>query len=54
MHAPSVTMLAPRPQAYSIDADHPLIHLKVKVEDPDDVLTGVPTQAWRVPCVKYR
>jgi hypothetical protein len=48
VRTPVITMLAPRPQAYTINADHPNIHLKIKVEDPDDALTGISTvfQVW--------
>lgn len=43
LHAPIVTMILPRPQKYLIDSAHPFIELGVKVEDPDDALTGVAT-----------
>jgi len=43
VRAPVLTMLEPRPKSYSVDLAHPNITMKVKVEDPDDVLTGIPT-----------
>jgi hypothetical protein len=41
--APVVTILSPRPLAYVINADHPNIELVLKVDDYDDVLSGIPT-----------
>ena len=43
LNGPVVTILQPRPQLYLIDDAHPNIEMVVKVEDPDDLLTGVPT-----------
>ncbi len=48
VRTPEVEILAPRPQAYTVNGDHPNVHLKVRVTDADDVLTGIPTlfQVW--------
>jgi hypothetical protein len=43
VHAPTILVLLPKSQAYTINPDHPSITLKYAVTDTDDALTHIPT-----------
>jgi hypothetical protein len=50
-HAPVITILLPKSQAYTINADHPTITLKYAVTDPDDAITHIPTIFKAYACI---
>ena len=40
---PVVVFIEPKPKSFDIDIDHPDIDMRIRVSDPDDTLTGIPT-----------